>query len=110
MQQQELQYLFSLTNEHRSIRYDLRNMQILADALGNPQDSFGSILIAGTNGKGSVAAFLSAMMPQAGLFTSPHLVRLNERFRIGRDEITDAELKDVFDRVQDAVQRTTGFL
>src|SRR5262245_7998612 len=104
--QQELEYLFSLTNEHRSMRYDLRNMQILVEALGHPQNSFRSVLIAGTNGKGSVAAFLAAMMPEAGLYTSPHLMRLNERFRIGGAEISDADLKQAFDRVQQVIQTT----
>ena len=110
MKPQELEYLFSLTNEHRSIKYDLRNMQVLVEALGNPQNSFHSILIAGTNGKGSVAAFLSAMMPEAGLFTSPHLIRLNERIRIGGREISDNDLKLVFDQVQEAVRATPGLL
>ena len=66
-----LEYLYSLTNEYRSIRYDLRNMQALAAALGNPQEAFRCVLIAGTNGKGSVAKLLSSMMPDAGLYTSP---------------------------------------
>ena len=57
----DLARLFSLTNEYRSIKYDLRNMQVLMERLHNPQNSFRSVLIAGTNGKGSVAALLSAM-------------------------------------------------
>jgi dihydrofolate synthase / folylpolyglutamate synthase len=75
-------------------------MQALAAALGNPQKSFRSVLIAGTNGKGSVAALLSAMLPQAGLYTSPHLQRLNERIRIGNREIFDDDLKSVFETVR----------
>ena len=67
----DLAYLYSLTNEYRSIRYDLRNMQALAEALGNPQRAFHSVLIAGTNGKGSVAKILSAMIPEAGLILRP---------------------------------------
>jgi dihydrofolate synthase/folylpolyglutamate synthase len=96
---EDLAYLFSLTNEYRSMKYDLRNMQVFMKRLNNPQDAFRSILIAGTNGKGSVAALLSAMMPQAGLYTSPHLVRLNERIRIGAETISDADLKKVYDEV-----------
>jgi dihydrofolate synthase/folylpolyglutamate synthase len=84
----EIEHLFSLKNEYRSIKYDLRNVQILLERLGNPHQAFRSVLIAGTNGKGSVAAMLSAMMPDAGLYISPHLQRLNERFRIGRQEIS----------------------
>src|SRR5690349_24268209 len=75
-------------------------MQALTRALRNPQDAFGSVLIAGTNGKGSVAAFLSAMRPEAGLYTSPHLIRLNERIRIGNTEISDEDLKVVFESVK----------
>ena len=100
----DLAHLFSLTNEYRSIKYDLRNMQVLAEHLDNPQNSFRSVLIAGTNGKGSVAAFLSAMMPEAGLYTSPHLVRLNERIRIGVREISDADLQKAYEQVMQASQ------
>src|SRR6058998_3749129 len=102
MTSEDLVHLFSLTNEYRSIKYDLRNMQALMEHLANPQDSFRSVLIAGTNGKGSVASLLSAMMPQAGLYTSPHLVRLNERIRIGSREISDQDLKAVFEQVETA--------
>jgi dihydrofolate synthase/folylpolyglutamate synthase len=98
----DLQHLFSLTNEYRSIKYDLRNIEMLLDRLGNPQTSFRSVLIAGTNGKGSVAAFLSAMMPEAGLYTSPHLKRINERIRIGRQEISDEHLTEVYTEVSRA--------
>jgi dihydrofolate synthase/folylpolyglutamate synthase len=94
-----LDHLFSLTNEYRSIKYDLRNMQLLMDHLDNPQRTFRSILVAGTNGKGSVASLLAAMMPGAGLYTSPHLVKLNERIRIGKQEISDADLQAVYEQV-----------
>src|SRR5437762_9322530 len=76
-------------------------MQALAAALGDPQRAFRSILIAGTNGKGSVAKLLSSMMPEAGLYTSPHLVRLNERIQIGGQEISDQDLTEVFEAVKD---------
>jgi len=74
----DLSYLYSLTNEYRSIRYDLGNMRALSEALGSPHEAFNCVLIAGTNGKGSVAQLLSSMMPHAGVYTSPHLVRLND--------------------------------
>src|SRR5262245_16682133 len=106
----EIAHLFSLTNEYRSIKYDLRNVQLLLERLGNPHQSFRSVLIAGTNGKGSVAATLSAMMPNAGLYTSPHLQRLNERFRIGRQEISDADLAAVYAEVAAAAKDISGFL
>ena len=106
----DLEYLYSLTNEYRSIRYDLRNMQALAAALGNPERAFRSILIAGTNGKGSVAKLLSSMMPDAGLYTSPHLVRLNERISIGGREISDDDLREVFPAVKYAASTAKDLL
>ena len=106
----DLAYLYSVSNEYRSIRYDLRNMQALAAALGDPQRAFRSILIAGTNGKGSVAKLLSSMMPEAGLYTSPHLVRLNERISIGGREISDDELNEVFAAVKDAASTAKDLL
>jgi len=75
-------------------------MQALAASLGNPQDEFACVLIAGTNGKGSVAKLLSSMMPEAGLYTSPHLIRLNERIQIGGVEISDKDLKETFEIVK----------
>src|SRR2546425_5249414 len=110
MSPDDLAYLFSLTNEYRSIRYDLRNMQALAAALGNPHRAFRSALIAGTNGKGSVAKLLSAMMPEAGLYTSPHLVKLNERIRIGDREISDEDLSEVFATVKHAASTAKDLL
>ena len=106
----DLEYLYSLTNEYRSIRYDLRNMQALAATLGNPERAFRSILIAGTNGKGSVAKLLSSMMPDAGLYTSPHLVRLNERISIGGREISDDDLREVFPAVKYAASTAKDLL
>src|SRR5437870_4518944 len=85
-------------------------MQALATALGNPQRAFRSVLIAGTNGKGSVAKLLSAMMPEAGLYTSPHLVRLNERIQIGEREISDDDLNEVFDAVKRAASTAENLL
>src|SRR6185295_4357215 len=106
----DIAHLFSLTNEYRSIKYDLRNVQILLDRLGNPQHTFRSALIAGTNGKGSVVAMLSAMMPEAGVYISPHLQRLNERFRIGNIEISDDDLASVYAEVSAAAADVTKFL
>ena len=85
-------------------------MQALAAELGNPHRAFRSVLIAGTNGKGSVAKLLSAMMPEAGLYTSPHLVRLNERIRIGEHEISDQDLSEVFAAVKQATATARGLL
>ena len=66
-------------------KFDLAHMRILAAALGDPQQQFPSILIAGTNGKGSTAATLASILAAAGyrtaLYTSPHLTRVTERIR-----------------------------
>ena len=85
-------------------------MQALAATLGNPERAFRSILIAGTNGKGSVAKLLSSMMPDAGLYTSPHLVRLNERISIGGREISDDDLREVFPAVKHAASTAKDLL
>ncbi len=85
-------------------------MRALAAALGNPHRAFRSVLIAGTNGKGSVAKLLSAMLPKAGLYTSPHLERLNERIRIGEREIADDALAEVFNEVKRASATAAGLL
>jgi dihydrofolate synthase/folylpolyglutamate synthase len=67
-------------------KFDLAHMRILAHALGDPQHQFPSVLIAGTNGKGSTAATLASIFAAAGyrtgLYTSPHLIRVTERIRI----------------------------
>jgi dihydrofolate synthase/folylpolyglutamate synthase len=85
-------------------------MQALAAALGDPQRAFRCALIAGTNGQGSVARFLSAMAPEAGLYTSPHLTRLNERILIGEMEISDADLNAVFQQVEAAAATAPNLL
>ena len=67
-------------------KWDLAHMRSLCAALGDPQSKFPSVLIAGTNGKGSTAATLASILSAAGyktgLYTSPHLVRVNERIQI----------------------------
>jgi dihydrofolate synthase/folylpolyglutamate synthase len=88
-----LSYLFSL--EKLGIKFGLDNIRRLCEALGSPQDAFPSILIAGTNGKGSVTAMVERALRALGLrtarYTSPHLVRLEERFFIdGADVNTQA--------------------
>src|SRR5271170_6148436 len=67
-------------------KWDLAHMRILAVALGDPQNTFPSVLIAGTNGKGSTASTLASILSAAGyktgLYTSPHLSRVNERIQV----------------------------
>ena len=86
-------------------KFDLAHMRVLLAALENPEQRFPGVLIAGTNGKGSTAATLASILQasglRTGLYTSPHLVRINERIRISGKEISDddfALLHDVVDR------------
>ena len=89
-----------------SHKFDLAHMRALLVAMGNPQQRFRSVLIAGTNGKGSTAATLASILRSAGhrtgLYTSPHLVRINERIRIDDAEITDAAFVQAHERVEAA--------
>lgn len=84
------------------------NTEELLRRLGHPEKSFPVIHVAGTNGKGSVCAFLAGMLQETGLrtglFTSPHLVRINERFQINRREVSDALFTEVFSEVKQTVE------
>ncbi|MEI3265904.1 MAG: hypothetical protein V8R85_01640 [Frisingicoccus sp.] len=72
--------------------------------LGSPEKSFHYIHVAGTNGKGSVCAYMESCLRQfgykTGLFTSPHLVRINERIRINNEEISDEAFAEAFYKVK----------
>ena len=89
-----------------SHKFDLAHMRVLLAALNNPEQRFPSVLIAGTNGKGSTASTLASILQasglRTGLYTSPHLVRINERIRIDGAQISD----DEFALVHDLVDRT----
>src|SRR5579859_63687 len=92
-----------------SHKFDLAHMRVLLGALGNPQRTFPSVLIAGTNGKGSTASTLASILTasglRTGLYTSPHLERPNERIRIDGAEISDADFAEKFFRVRTAGQK-----
>jgi dihydrofolate synthase / folylpolyglutamate synthase len=85
-------------------KFDLENIAVLAERLGRPDRAYPSVHIAGTNGKGSTAAFLESILRRAGfrtgLYTSPHLERINERIRINGEEISDEEFAETFSRIQ----------
>ncbi len=86
-------YLFSLSPS--TIRLGLERMQRALSALGNPQAQVPALHVAGTNGKGSTCAFAASCLGQkyrVGLYTSPHLVRFNERIQVGGREIDDETL------------------
>jgi dihydrofolate synthase / folylpolyglutamate synthase len=101
-----LKYLLSLGHETLAMKLGLRNTETLLAALGNPQQSFQSIQIAGTNGKGSTAVMIDSILRAAGirsgLYTSPHLVSVTERIRIGESEIS----RDEFARLATMVRQT----
>jgi dihydrofolate synthase/folylpolyglutamate synthase len=88
-----------------SHKFDLAHMRVLLAALHHPERRVPSVLIAGTNGKGSTAATLASILRAAGyctaLYTSPHLVRLNERIRINGEEISDPRFAAIHDRVEE---------
>jgi dihydrofolate synthase/folylpolyglutamate synthase len=91
----ELYQLGHELHQTASYKFDLKHMRVLCEALDSPQTKFPSVLIAGTNGKGSTAATLASILGAAGyrtgLYTSPHLVRINERIQIDGDTISDAD-------------------
>lgn len=101
--------LLALGHELASNRkFDLAHMRQLAAALGNPQRRLQSVLIAGTNGKGSTAATLASIVEasgyRTGLYTSPHLQCVNERMQINHEPISDAEFAVIYDRVETTAQ------
>ena len=92
-----------------SHKFDLAHMRVLLQAMSHPERVFPSVLIAGTNGKGSTAATLAAILRasglKTGLYTSPHLTRINERIRINGQEISDEDFAAVHRRVDLTAQR-----
>jgi dihydrofolate synthase / folylpolyglutamate synthase len=95
-----------------SHKFDLAHMRVLLAALDNPERHFPSVLIAGTNGKGSTAATLASILQASGLhtglYTSPHLARINERIQIGGQQIGDDDFALVHDLVDRTAERLVG--
>ncbi len=112
--QDSVQYLLSLgrelasPREAKATKFDLINITVLCEHLGQPQRAFQSVHVAGTNGKGSTSAMLDSILRAAGLrtglYTSPHLERINERIRLDGREISDEEFAAAFTRVQQAIE------
>ena len=102
-----LAYLFAL--EQHGIKLGLANIRTLTVALGRPERSFAPILVAGTNGKGSVAAMiergLRAAGQRTGLYTSPHLVRLAERIAVNGRPVREPTLAAAADGLRGVVER-----
>jgi dihydrofolate synthase/folylpolyglutamate synthase len=104
-----VRYLLSLGRElaaptqAAAAKFDLENITVLAERLGRPDRAYPCAHIAGTNGKGSTAAFLESILRRAGfrtgLNTSPHLERINERIRVDGEQISDAAFAETLTRI-----------
>src|SRR5258708_7359411 len=109
-----VRYLLSLGRElaaptqAAAAKFDLENITVLAERLGRPDRAYPGAHIAGTNGKGSTAAFLESILRHAGfrtgLNTSPHLEKINERIRISGEEISDQAFAETFSRIQALIE------
>jgi dihydrofolate synthase / folylpolyglutamate synthase len=90
-----------------SLKFDLANMRVLLGELDHPELRVPGVLVAGTNGKGSTAATLASILKgsglRTGLYTSPHLVQINERIRVNGEQISDSD----FALYHDVVDRTS---
>ncbi|MGD2058116.1 MAG: folylpolyglutamate synthase/dihydrofolate synthase family protein [Anaerolineales bacterium] len=110
-------YSYADYSVERSYRYsaelfELQRVRDLLALLGNPQDQYKTYHIAGTKGKGSVSALISSALRAAdykvGLYTSPHLLRFNERIQVNGQEVSDDEIVDLVNRVRPSVEATEG--
>lgn len=109
-----VRYLLSLGRElaaptqAAAAKFSLENITILLERLGRPDRAYPVVHIAGTNGKGSTAAFMERILREAGfrtgLNTSPHLERINERIRIGGEEISDDRFAELFARIHAVIE------
>ena len=92
-----------------SHKFDLAHMRVLLEAMQYPERRFSSVLIAGTNGKGSTAATLASILHaselKTGLYTSPHLMRINERIRVNGREISDDDFARLHGEVDAAAEK-----
>ncbi|MCZ6515092.1 MAG: bifunctional folylpolyglutamate synthase/dihydrofolate synthase [Acidobacteria bacterium] len=106
---ESLTYLEALGTELKGRKFGLEKIRLLLQALGSPERTFRSVLVAGTNGKGSTSAFLAGILSRSGirtgLFTSPHLVRVNERIQVDGREISDDGFAAAFSRVAQQAER-----
>jgi len=104
--QETLDYFFH-SRPHGTIKLGLERIKRLLHLIGNPQTSFDSLQIAGTNGKGSVTRFLSTIFTESGFKTganySPHLVRFNERITCNNEMISDEDIVNIANEIYEAV-------
>jgi dihydrofolate synthase/folylpolyglutamate synthase len=106
---QAAKYLLSLGNEVSAMKLGLASMTVLLGELGDPQKNYPKVQIAGTNGKGSVCAFLESICLDAGIMTglttSPHLVSMTERVRINGLQISEAAFAKLATRVRASAEK-----
>ncbi|MFP1693467.1 bifunctional folylpolyglutamate synthase/dihydrofolate synthase [Gardnerella swidsinskii] len=99
--------IMSRAPEHNKTNLDLDRMRLILDILGHPEQSMRVIHITGTNGKGSTARMAESICRayglRTGLYTSPHLERVNERIMIDGQEISDDQFVDVWDQMKDII-------
>ncbi len=102
--EESLQFLEYLGHEVRGRKFDLTAIQTILESLGHPELRYPAAIVAGTNGKGSVSAMLASIFEAAGyrtgLYTSPHLVRVNERIRTAGREIEDEDFAGAMSEVR----------
>ncbi|MCK4456011.1 MAG: bifunctional folylpolyglutamate synthase/dihydrofolate synthase [Thermoplasmata archaeon] len=102
-----LRWLFKL--QRFGVKLGLDNVRELLGHLGNPHEKFKSIHVAGTNGKGSVCTFLSSALKEAGykvgMYTSPHVLRYNERTQINGEEISDERVMEYIKKIRPIAER-----
>ena len=106
---ESVRYLLTLGRElaspqqARAAKFDLHNIRAICERMGHPEQAYASVHVAGTNGKGSTAAMLAGVVQSSGLhcglYTSPHLLRINERIRLDGAEISDQQFAESFTRV-----------
>jgi len=101
-----IKYLYGLGHEVLAAKFGLENITLLLEKLGRPDRAFKSVIVAGTNGKGSVAAMIEAIARasghKTGLLTSPHLVKIEERMQVGGQEISEPDFARAVEEVRRA--------
>lgn len=106
--EQAVERLLWLGHEGRSLKWDVNNIRAVLARLGHPEGKFASVHIAGTNGKGSVAAMVDSILRAAnyrtGLYTSPHLVRINQRIVVNGGAIADEEFAAAFNAITGPIE------
>jgi dihydrofolate synthase/folylpolyglutamate synthase len=107
-----LNYLAGLGQELHGLRFGLEAVTRILVELGYPHERYSTAIVAGTNGKGSTSAMLASILGCAGfrtgLYTSPHLVRVNERLRVNGREVSDAAFAAAVSAVAAAVEGLVG--